>query len=108
MVRWIAFDDESAEAVVSRFERGAAEIQAGDPVDAALALDTPSLVLLPSKSEGKVLIAHFEPKNEEATTGESGAPKYEASGFLGLRDEPVFIHDDPHPPKKSWWRRRPA
>jgi len=106
MVRWIAFDDESAETVVSRFERGAAEIQSGDPVDAALALDTPSLVLLPSKSEGKVLVAHFAPKNEGAS--ESEAPTYEASGFLGLRDEPVFIHDDPPPPKKRWWRRRSA
>ncbi len=36
MVRWIAFDDDTAEAVVSRLRRGAAEIQSNSPVDAAL------------------------------------------------------------------------
>jgi hypothetical protein len=31
MIRWIVFDDEKAEAVVSRFKRGAAEIRQGQP-----------------------------------------------------------------------------
>ena len=63
MVRWIAFDDESAEAVVSRYRRGAAEIQQGDPVSAALRLDRESRVLLPGIASGRVLVAHFRPKN---------------------------------------------
>jgi len=34
MIRWIAFDDETAEAVVSKFKRGGAEIYRGEPLDA--------------------------------------------------------------------------
>ena len=48
MVRWITFDDETAEAVVTHLRRGAAEIQAVHPIDAALGTDGPSIVLLPS------------------------------------------------------------
>ena len=61
MVRWVAFDDESAEAVVSRFKRGAAEIQPGDAVGSALELGRPSLVLLPGRHSGQVLMARFHP-----------------------------------------------
>jgi len=36
--------------------------------------------------------------------------RYQAAGFLGLRDEPVF--EEPAPPKKkkkrNWWRKRAA
>jgi hypothetical protein len=60
MVRWVAFDDESAEAVVSRFKRGAAEIQPGDAVGSALELGRPSLVLLPARNSGRVLMARFQ------------------------------------------------
>ena len=61
MVRWVAFDDESAEAVVGRFKRGAAEIQPGDAVGSALELGQPSLVLLPARNSGRVLMARFQP-----------------------------------------------
>jgi len=61
MVRWVAFDDESAEAVVGRFKRGAAEIQPGDAVGSALELRRPSLVLLPARNSGRVLTARFQP-----------------------------------------------
>jgi hypothetical protein len=61
MVRWVAFDDESAEAVVSRYKRGAAEIQPGDAVGSALELGRPSLVLLPARNAGRVVMARFQP-----------------------------------------------
>lgn len=61
MIRWIAFDDETAEAVVSRFRRGAAEIHTGNAVDAALDLGRPSQILLPSKNPGRVLRASLAP-----------------------------------------------
>src|SRR5436305_15157165 len=61
MVRWVAFDDESAEAVVGRFKRGAAEIQPGDAVGSALELGRPSLVHLPARNSGRVLTARFQP-----------------------------------------------
>jgi hypothetical protein len=106
MVRWIAFDDESAEAVVSRFRRGAAEIQQGDPVGSALNLGRPSLVLLPARAPGRVLVARFDPKADEAQNTGS----LEATGFLGLSDEPVFVR--PTEPigqiKKKWWQKRSA
>jgi hypothetical protein len=64
MVRWIAFDDESAEAVVCRYRRGAAEIQQGDPVASALTLGRSSRILLPAAAPGRVLVAHFQPKTD--------------------------------------------
>ena len=59
MVRWIAFDDDTAEAVVSRLRRGAAEIQSNSPVDAALHAAGPSVIVLPSSTPGKLLIARL-------------------------------------------------
>ena len=110
MVRWIAFDDESAEAVVSRFKRGAAEIHTGDPVGAALDLGRPSLVLLPGPNNGKVLVARFEPKSDAGIVPLAAEPRtYAPSGFLGLQDEPIFFDAEPAPtPKKRWWHRRSA
>src|ERR1700756_334439 len=64
MVRWIAFDDDTAEAVVSRLRRGAAEIQHNSPVEAALRTDGPSVIVLPSPNPGRLLIAHFIPSHK--------------------------------------------
>jgi len=109
MVRWIAFDDESAEAVVSRFKRGAAEIQHGDAVGSALDLGRPSLVLLPGQAPGRVLVARFEPQTDDAfiSSDTSEPVAFEVSGFLGLQDDPVFVHPAP-PAKKKWWQKRSA
>jgi|GEM_PF-600713 len=104
MVRWIAFDDDTAEAVVTRFKRGAAEIQHGDPVSLALGAQQPSLLILPSDAPGRVVLAHFQPK----AIAEEAPIRYQASGFLGLSDEPVYTQ--PSQPeletKKKWWQRR--
>lgn len=105
MVRWIAFDDESAEAIVSRYKRGAAEIQHGDPVGAALTLGRSSLVLLPATNTGRVLVARFDPRIEEVAAAEP--VNFETSGFLGLSDQPVFEAPAPEP-KKKWWQRLTA
>jgi len=118
MIRWIAFDDETAEMIVSRFKRGAAEIHQGQPVDAALDHGKPSLLVLPSITPGKVLLARFEPKTLQPN-GENGsnpspssAPvAYEPTGFLGLTAQPVFTKR-PQPArqdhKRKWWHRRGA
>ncbi len=111
MARWIAFDDETAEAVVGRFKRGAAEIHSGNALDAALSQSTASLVVLPSSVPGKVLMARIEPKSEKPFV--SASPEtvdYEPSGFLGLGDQPIFARPAPVPPvvKKKWWQRRSA
>jgi hypothetical protein len=112
MIRWIAFDDETAEAVVSRFKRGAAEIRQGDPLDAALGLGKASVVVLPSSVPGKVLVARFQPKTEDAPNAplEAEPIAYEPTGFLGLIDEPVFkqIAEPVSQGKKKWWHKRSA
>lgn len=97
MVRWIAFDDETAEAVVSRFKRGAAEIEAGDPLAAALGADRPTMVILPSQVKGRVLLAKISPSKESVN--------YEATGFLGLSDEPVAPRAPQPQARKSWWKK---
>jgi hypothetical protein len=99
MVRWIAFDDETAEAVVSRFRRGAAEIHlSSSPIDSALTAGQPSLLLLPSDTPGRVLLARIHPKIE----------------LPAPRPAPVQLVA-PRPPKsektsknKKWWQRRIA
>jgi hypothetical protein len=118
MIRWIAFDDETAEVLVSRFRRGAAEIHEGQPLDAALAHGKPSLLVLPSSTPGAVLLAHFEPRNLTPDSEHSSNPSpasvpvgYEPTGFLGLAEQPVFSKR-PLPvkqeAKKKWWQRRSA
>ena len=110
MIRWIAFDDETAEAIVSRFKRGAAEIQNGDPLDTVLRYDQPSILILPSETPGKVLFARVEHRMNADTQFLSDEPVgYEATGFLGLSDEPVFARRPPQPAmKKKWWQRLTA
>ena len=115
MVRWIAFDDETAEVLVSRFRRGAAEIHQGQPVDAALAHGMPSLLVLPSSTPGRVLLARFEPKSPQAENASASAAArpiaHPATGFLGLTKQPVFSKR-PQPleqeSKKKWWPRHSA
>lgn len=116
MIRWIAFDDETADAIISRFRRGAAEIHYGNPLDEALASGRPSILLLPSNTPGRVLMARIQPRSVADTSSSSvssssvevAEPLYEPSGFLGLLDEPVFTRHVPEPApseKKKWWQR---
>lgn len=99
MVRWIAFDDETAEAVVSRFRRGAAEIEHGDPLGIALGSEQPTLVILPTTTPGRVLLAKVVPAVQTVT--------YEPTGFLGLSDEPVLSPQRKTLPAKTepWIKR---
>jgi hypothetical protein len=90
VVRWIAFDDETAETVVSRLRRGGAEIQHTDPVDAALKNPGASLVIFPSRIPGRLLIAHFSAR--KAATVPTPPPM------------PVSVPAKV-PPPKSWWRK---
>jgi hypothetical protein len=109
MVRWIAFDDETAEAVVSKFKRGAAEIREGDaPLDAALALERPSLMILPSSNPGKVLLASVDPKTASAQPGvQKHALARPLPGLPLARREPRPLAQPNGPPRK-WWHRRSA
>jgi len=110
MIRWIAFDDETAEAVVSRFKRGGAEIYRGEPLDAVLDFGKPSLMLLPSTKSGRVLLAQFQPKPRPAASESREPVAFETMGFLGLTDQPVYSSNtlDEENKKKRWWQRRSA
>ena len=102
MVRWIAFDDETAEAVVSRLRRGAAEIQSNTPVDAALHNPGPSVIVLPSSTPGKLLIARFSQRNLPALETPAFPPKNLVSPFIPA---PVLEKKPASSAKKAWWRK---
>ena len=94
MVRWIAFDDETAEAVVSRFRRGAAEIHPGNTaVDSALTAGQSSLIVFPSEVPGRVLLAHVNPKTELP------APPPKPVQFVPK------VSPRAQKPTKKWWKR---
>jgi hypothetical protein len=97
MVRWIAFDDETAEAVVSRLRRGAAEIQHNTPVDAALHAQGPSVMVLPSSTPGKLLIARFTKHKNTEPAADFKAPVRIVP--------PVAPKKQTASVKKPWWRK---
>ena len=111
MIRWVAFDDETAEAVVSKFKRGGAEIYRGEPLDAVLDFGKPSLMLLPSTKSGRVLLAQFQPRARSAAIESREPIAFETMGFLGLTDQPVYSNpadEEITNKKKRWWQRRSA
>jgi hypothetical protein len=81
MARWIAFDEDTAEAVVCRFRRGAAEIRRGDALDAVLAQPGKSLLLMPGESPDQMLVV---------TVANS-------------KPQPVPKQDQPPPAAPRWW-----
>lgn len=71
-MRWIVFDDESAEAITDKYKRGAAELHYGEhPLDAALARGR-SLLILPSADPEKVLLARIESRNGKVPSKSHG------------------------------------
>jgi hypothetical protein len=98
MVRWIAFDDDTAEAVVSRLRRGAAEIQHNSPVDAALHAAGPSVIVLPSATPGKLLIARF-------TKWKGNEPATDLKSQTAPLVPPVLPKKQAASVKKPWWRK---
>ena len=102
MVRWIAFDDDTAEAVVSRLRRGAAEIQHKAPVDAALQAAGPSVIVLPSPTPGKLLIARFSQRKEAVAPASVRLGGYPSGlgSTPALGKEPATAAG-----QKPWWRK---
>ncbi len=101
MTRWITFDGQSAAALA------AAQIlpelhDSGDARGVALSSSSSgSLVLMPASTPGQVLVLqvrHVPPPKGEPEV------QYEATGFLGLMDAPVYEDDQPAKPRR-WWQR---
>jgi hypothetical protein len=100
MVRWIAFDDDTAEAVVCRLRRGAAEIQHNAPVDAALRTEGTAVLVLPSSTPGKLLVARFCPrKSAQTATTSNTAPTISPRSAILVPRKPAASA------KKPWWRK---
>jgi hypothetical protein len=110
MVHWIAFDDDTAEAVVSRLRRGAAEIQHNTPVDAALHTDSPSVIVLPSSTPGKLLLARFIPRKDGQLPTAPRARTPMSAATANARTSkpasaPPFQKKPAASAKKPWWRK---
>jgi hypothetical protein len=99
MVRWIAFDDDTAEAVVSRLRRGAAEIQHSVPVDAALRTDGSAVLVLPSPNPGKLLVARFSTR--KSTVLRPPPPPVAHPTAIA----PPVMKKGVESVKKPWWRK---
>lgn len=104
MVHWIAFDDDTAEAVVTRLRRGAAEIQSNSPVDAVLQNAGPSVIVLPSSTPGRLLLARFTPRLNPAPPVE-GAPRSPNSRVPAFVAAPILRKKPAASVKKAWWRK---
>jgi hypothetical protein len=96
MVRWVAFDDDTAEAVVSRLRRGAAEIQHNVPVDAALRTQGPSVLVLPSHNPGRLLIARFSPRKDAQVP---------SANAHTARPGPLAPKKPGASSREPWWRK---
>jgi hypothetical protein len=89
-MRWMVFDDETAEIVVSRWRRGAAEILHDAPVDAALQAGGSAVLVLPSHVPGQVMVAQFKKNTAAASIAPVTTPA------------PVIVET---PARKPWWRK---
>ena len=73
-MRWIVFDDETAEFVTGKYKRGAAEVRYDErPLDAALKGRGRSVLILPSAEPGKVLLATIEQRTAESVAKPAAA-----------------------------------
>lgn len=105
MGRWAVFDDKSAAAVAIAAHVDPVISPGADYLVEALSWERESVLVIPSHLPAQALVAHFRrPDPPPPPPRKEPAVRYQATGFLGLTDEPVY-EDEPAPPKKKWWRR---
>ena len=97
-MRWIVFDAETADAVVTRLRRGAAEIHHEDPIDAALRAGETSVLVMPSREPGKVILARFSERRPAIAKEQPPASPH----------SPLSTPASTATAMKSWWKRRSA
>lgn len=94
-MKWIAFDQETASALAQHTGNVEVARTGMDEVESALeaASARPSALLMPAADGEHTLLATFRPREaqREDKPQKHVEPKgYEAGGFLGLADEPVY------------------
>ena len=105
MTRCITFDVETAAVIRAHGINAMVQNGTRDALAAALAAQTQhSLVLMPSRSTGRVLLVRLNrgPKQMQALN-QCSSVHYEAGGFLGLSDEMVYELESTRPTR--WWRK---
>ena len=99
MVRWIAFDDETADALVGKFKRGAAEIREGAVLDTLVRHRQPSILIYPSTSPERVLLARVHSIPANVASVDVTRP---------LPIQAIRAADPSFAAKRSWWRGNTA
>ncbi|HEU5335850.1 MAG TPA: hypothetical protein VFU27_07800 [Terriglobales bacterium] len=105
MGRCIAFDKPTAQAISRNLHLLTVCDSEGDPLQSALhSNSTLSLLAIPADTANRVLIATFRRAPRLAVPPSSPDPVgFEASGFLGLSDEPVYENEPPA--ARKWWQK---
>ena len=110
VIRWIAFDAQTEAALNNQFPADSVETQSADPLTTALSQPNSSLLVLPSSTQGHVILARIRLVQKMIETKPEKPHRefaFEPSGFLGLSDSPIFEDESPAtPPKKKWWQRK--
>jgi hypothetical protein len=94
-MKWTAFDQETAAALSAHVPNVELAQTAADELDAALDVVTaaaPAAVLSPAADRDHTLVLTMRIKEKNAASNEPTLEpsSYQAGGFLGLADEPVF------------------
>jgi hypothetical protein len=101
MARCIAFDKPTAQAISRNLHLLTVCDPEADPVQTALHSNAPTFLLaLPSENGKHVLVANF--RRPALATADNNVVGFEASGFLGLSDELVYV---PEGPARKWWQK---
>jgi len=103
MTGWISFDEPAADAVQNAGRQPA--LRSGDALTAAVRDPGNSVVILPTgNAQELALLTVMKRERVAAPVIEfTKRPKVgQATGFLGLTDEPEFENE---PEKKPWWKK---
>lgn len=103
MGRCITFDRHTADALCARSIESVLE-DGGHALNVALAAESPrALTLLPARNRDRVLLVSMARRSAQIQAMSQASPiRYQAGGFLGLSDEPVYESEKLRP--KRWWR----
>jgi len=103
MTKWVCFDEGGAGHV--RAHGSDAVLGRGDALMAAMRAPGNSVILMPSPIDQEIaLLSVVKRERVVAPVIEMArsAPGAQATGFLGLTDEPEFADE---PEQKPWWKR---